>query len=112
MVRARIAGLRKGIAGLLCDRPSADSLRADSGEIRAGHYGNAAAIAESVADADRRTDRRGAEWHLQKKRQTVLDGDARRFGRLGPGALHERELRQVSRTVAASKSHPRGRRSE
>ena len=112
MAAARTARARKGVARILRHRPSADAVRADSGEIRAGEHGEARGAAESQPDAHRRIDRRGAKRRVEEERQALLDGHARRPRRLGADSLHERELRQISRIAHAQQGHPRHRRSE
>ena len=110
--RARAARARKGAARLLRHRPSADALRADAGEILPGQHRHAGAVAEPQPDPHRRHDRRRAERHLQEERQALRHGHAGGPGRLGADALHERELRQVSRAARAGQSHPGRRRSQ
>ncbi len=57
--------------------------------------------AQSHPDAHRRIGRRRAAWRFQEEQQTLRHGDAGRFGRFRADALHERELRQISRAVSA-----------
>src|SRR5882762_4220854 len=112
MAAARTPRLRKRIARFLCHRPPPYAFCAAAGEIYPRKYLDARGDAESKPDSSRWPDCLGAKWCLKKKRQTICDGDARRFARLGASAVHERKLRQKSGLVDTRPGHSCRRRSQ
>src|SRR6266481_1468318 len=112
MATARIAGAGERVAGLLRYRTSADSLRVNSGEILAGDHGLAATNAEPGPHPDRRAHCCRAEWDLEEEWQALCAGHAGGPRGVGSSALHERELRQISRPADTQQSDPGHRRGQ